>query len=611
MNSLPQHIKDVYRLPSSRTVAEWAEDSIVLDSRTSAIPGPIKLDHTPFIRKIVNSFADYRIRQITLLAGTQIVKTMACIICIDYAVDQDPGQAIWVSPIEITTKRFSKNRFIPILEASSVLRAHMTDCKQDVKGGEVYLDRMTINFAWSNSPALLAETPCRYAIMDEIDKYAVSLSREAGAKKLVMERLTTFWNSKVIVASTPTTPQGEIMVEWDLSDKHRYHVPCPHCGFMQPLTFSQIKWPKGESDPLRIERNRLAWYQCVACETGGQINEHLKSRIILAGQWERENPNDEPGPNIGFFLPKAPYSPWKTWSDMAAEFLRSKDSPVALRNFKNSWLAEPWEDRITGITVGDVEKRSRDSHERGKLPLETQMLTCGVDVHGPTKGLYWSIYAWGHGRLCWLVDYGIVMSWAELDAIITGRTWMTPDGTIFDVVFTGIDSGYNAPAVYDFTRERYPQFMPTKGRDEMVGTTIKDSPVDYMDPKTKKRYRGFQCVHINTMFYKDVIASYLLNIDDRDRLKFCRGVEHVFMRQLASEHKIRDGNKNVWVTKYSGADNHWLDCFVIAAAIADRSGLMRLTPWVNPKARRVVKEQVKTSNGFKTPHGESFVARRN
>lgn len=602
-DTLPPHVKAAIDLPDERTVSEWAEASIVLDSRTSSIPGPINLDHTPFARKIVDSFADYRVRQITLRAGTQIIKTMSCIICLGYAIDQDPGPAMWVSPIELTAKRFNKNRVIPIIDASPVLRSHLTDKPWDIKGAELYLDRMSIAFAWSNSPAVLAEQPVRYVFLDEIDKYPVSLTREAGPKKLATERMTTYWNSKLIVASTPTTPQGEIMVEWELSDKHRYHVPCPHCGFEQPLQFSQVKWPK--ETPERIERDRLAWYQCIACESGGRIDEHLKPRIILAGQWKRDKPEEPPSPHIGFYLPKAPYSPWITWSEMAAEFLRSKDRPESLRNFKNSWLAEPWENRITGIFISDVEKIAEAArHPRGQLPAETQMVTCGVDVHGPKKGLYWTVYAWGHGRRCWLVDYGVAMSWAELDEGITGREWRTLAGTAFDI-FVGVDAGYDTPAVYDYTRSRYPQFMPTKGRDEMIGMTVKPTPVDYTDPRTKRRYHGFESVQINVMFYKDLVAGYLNNIDDRSRFAICRDVTPEFMKQLAAEHKIREGNKDVWKPKYDGAANHYFDCLVIAAAIADRWGLPRLPPLTKKKGVSKPQEQ---PNGFTQPDGRPFVA---
>jgi phage terminase large subunit GpA-like protein len=101
--------------------------------------------------------------------------------------------------------------------------------------------------------------------MDEIDKYPRLSGREADPIKLASERQKTYWNKKTVKVSTPTTREGYIFREFEKSSKHRYYVPCPHCGKEQLLLFGGIKWPKKERNPDRIKTERLAWYECFEC----------------------------------------------------------------------------------------------------------------------------------------------------------------------------------------------------------------------------------------------------------------------------------------------------------------------------------------------------------
>ena len=62
---------------------------------------------------------------------------------------------------------------------------------------EFRLDRMSLYFAGSNSPAALASKPVRYLFLDETDKYPLFSGREASPIKLARERTRTFWNRKI------------------------------------------------------------------------------------------------------------------------------------------------------------------------------------------------------------------------------------------------------------------------------------------------------------------------------------------------------------------------------------------------------------------------------
>ena len=300
--------------------------------------------------------------------------------------------------------------------------------------------------------------------------------------------------------------------------------------------------------------------------------------MLNAGNWVSQKPG---GSHVGFYL-NSLYSPWLTFSEIAYEFLSSKNARESLQNFHNSWLAEPWEDRVSSISLITSDDEEGKLFERGVIPSETQLLTAGVDWHGEKKGLYWSVWAWASGRRGWLIDYGLVYSEPDLDQLLYARKWATETSApLHGRLLVGVDSGFDAAAVYDFTRRRFPQTRPTKGVQTLSGATIRDSAIDHVDRKTGRRFKGFSLLLVNTDYYKDQIANYIKpNDDDEDegqRLFMCRGVGKDFVAHLEAECKVRDNRgKFLWQPRYHGAANHWLDTCVIASAIADRFGAAHL-----------------------------------
>ena len=55
-----EHLKP----PESMTVSEWAEKYRILDSKTSAEPGPWNNDRTPYLKGIMDEFTNYETEEI-------------------------------------------------------------------------------------------------------------------------------------------------------------------------------------------------------------------------------------------------------------------------------------------------------------------------------------------------------------------------------------------------------------------------------------------------------------------------------------------------------------------------------------------------------------------
>lgn len=126
-----------------------------------------------------------------------------------------------------------------------------------------------------------------------------------------------------------------------------------------------------------------------------------------AGRWQAVKQRTKNPKSVAFWL-NTLYSPFTRFSDIAREFMRSKDDPELLHNFTNSWLAEPWEDTKLKTNAELVMERQTETPE-WTLPPWTKLITGGIDVQ--ENCLYWTIRAWGDYMTSQNVAHGQALSW--------------------------------------------------------------------------------------------------------------------------------------------------------------------------------------------------------
>ncbi|QAT17901.1 phage terminase, large subunit [Candidatus Velamenicoccus archaeovorus] len=550
------------------TVSEWADTFRRLDVKTSAEPGQWSTTRTPYLKGIMDAFTDPFVDEITVMAASQVGKTEAMYNMLGYVIDQDPGPTLMVSPRADDAKSVSYNRIRPMIEVSPVLSKYLPENLDDITKLEYHFDRMILYFAGSNSPADLASRPIRYLFLDEVDKYPKFSGREADPIKLASERQKTFWNKKTIKVSTPTTREGYIFREYEKSDQRRFYVPCPHCGKLQVLLFGQIKWPREESSPERIKNERFAWYECFYC--GKKIEDLQKQKIMQSGEWIPEK--KEKNRNRGFWVSSL-YSPWLTWSDIAAEFLKSKDYIELLMNFVNSWLAEVWEEKIEETTVDKVRNLARD-YDEGIVPDEVLVLTAGVDVQ--KDHFYFVIRGWGYYEESWLIRAGRAEYWDDLvEALFKTEYKRLTSNETLNIYMSCVDSGFRTDEVYRFCRSWSDKTKAIKGVEEISGGRFyRANKIDINSRTGAVIPGGLVLWHLNVTQYKDKINRL---VTSRDPVKWhiFKNPGEEYLAQFTSEHKILIRNrttgraKEVWQKKKEASANHFLDAEVYALAAAD------------------------------------------
>lgn len=548
------------------TVSKWAEANRVLPDSNS-IPGPWRNSVTPYLVEIMDAFSDEMVEEIIFVKPTQVGGTSAMENMLASAIAQDPAPAMCVYPSDDLAERTVESKLDPMIKSCKVLAAKYRI--NDSKKLALKFTDMVVYLTGANSPADLASTNIRYLFMDEVDKFPGASKKEADPVSLAKERTKTFFNRKIFMASTPTLKTGHIWKAKEAADveKH-YFVPCPHCGAFIELKFAQIKWPSKEDVPENADRAEMATYVCQEC--GCVITDQDKGKMLAAGRWKPVRQKTQHPKSVAFWM-NTLYSPFTRFSDIAREFMRSKDDPELLHNFANSWLAEPWEDTKLKTNAEMVMERQTETPE-WTLPPWTKLVTGGIDVQ--ENCLYWTIRAWGDYMTSQNISHGQALSMGEVERIMNTELTM-PNGEKVMVNLALMDSGDQTEDVYEFCALNSDWALPCKGTTTML-SHYRLSTVN----KAGSRANGMTLVLVDGGKYKDQIAARMRKENGTGAWMVYQGCDLDYAEQVTAEHKIteRSGGKEVqrWALKTSHADNHYLDCEVYAAAAADVLGVRNL-----------------------------------
>ena len=557
-----QVLRPVERVP----VSKWAEANRVLPDSNS-IPGPWRNSVTPYLVEIMDAFSDEMVEEIIFVKPTQVGGTSAMENMLASAIAQDPAPAMCVYPSDDLAERTVESKLDPMIKSCKILAAKYRI--NDSKKLALKFTDMVVYLTGANSPADLASTNIRYLFMDEVDKFPGASKKEADPVSLAKERTKTFFNRKIFMASTPTLKTGHIWKAKEAADveKH-YFVPCPHCGAFIELKFTQIKWPSKEDVPQNADRAEMATYVCQEC--GCVITDQDKGKMLAAGRWKPVRQKTQHPKSVAFWM-NTLYSPFTRFSDIAREFMRSKDDAELMHNFANSWLAEPFEDTKLKTNAEMVMERQTETPE-WTLPRWTKLVTGGIDVQ--ENCLYWTIRAWGDYMTSQNISHGQALSMGEVERIMNTELTM-PNGEKVMVNLALMDSGDQTEEVYEFCALNSDWALPCKGTSTML-SHYRLSTVN----KAGSRANGMTLVLVDGGKYKDQIAARMRKENGTGAWMVYQGCDLDYAEQVTAEHKVteRSGGKEVqrWVLKTSHADNHYLDCEVYAAAAADVLGVRNL-----------------------------------
>jgi phage terminase large subunit GpA-like protein len=315
--------------------------------------------------------------------------------------------------------------------------------------------------------------------------------------------------------------------------------------------------------------------------------------MLAGGEWRPTAVSADPL-TVGFHISSL-YSPigWLSWERIARDWLLAQGSDEALRSFRNGVLGETWIERGEAPDWQRLYER-REPWQQGTVPAGGLFLTAGADVQKDRIEV--SVWAWGRGLESWLVEHlvlpggpGAAAAWAGLDGLL-GRTWPHERGARLGLARLGVDTGYEAPAVYAWARRKgIGQVVPLKGVDGFNRAAPVIGPT-YVDASEggKRIRRGARLWTVAVATFKSETYRFLRldrPTDEALAAGFPAGYVHLpqgadaeWVRQLVAEQlvtvKTRRGFTRLEWQKLRER-NEALDCRVYARAAAWIAGIDR------------------------------------
>lgn len=608
--------REALKPPEPLSLSQWADEHAYLSAETSADAGKFKA--FGFQNGIMDAVSDPSVQRVTVMKSARVGYTKIMDHIVGFYIAHDPSPILIVQPRVEDAEDYSETEIAPMLRDTPVLRAVAGNLKTRDSGQKklkrIFRNGASIAFVGANAPGGFRRITARIVLFDEVDGYPVQGAGNEGDQITLGEkRAESFWNSKIVLGSTPTVAGlSRIEKSWEESDQRRYHVPCPHCAAFQVLKWENLKWDRDENGEHLPD---TAYFRCEA--TGCRIEEHHKPAMIDAGRWVAEKPFKG---HAGFHVWTA-YSlfPKARWGLLAAQWLLAYKDPNRRKSFFNTTRGETYQD-VVEVADPDRLRARCEPYNHETLPAGVKLITFGADTQDDRIEV--TFVGWGMDGESWVARHEVLTGdtskpkvWQDFDRLIV-ESFQTDDGRTLMVQAGCIDSGgHRSEVVYDFCRRR---------RNRRIYAIRGQANVDpakpaMIWPKTASRTKnsGDKPYTIGVDTAKDDLSSRLAIVPNEDQptpraIHFPMvGLSADYFEQLTAEHAVTSFVNNrprrKWTPKAIGRRNEAWDCMVYA--LAARLSLPSKLSSVRPAKRGApMQEQPPAEPNGDTPEPEATEA---
>ncbi|MCI0441777.1 phage terminase large subunit family protein, partial [bacterium] len=284
---------DKLRPPPELTLSEFSDIHRFLSPESSALPGRYKSSFASYQKEMQDVIFQRDVDEVYYMVSAQSGKSTILENLILYITCYVPAPILLVQPTVAMASTCSKLRIDPLFRDSPISRGIIAPVKSRDSGNTILEKRFAggnLSIIGSNSETQLASRSIKFLLIDEIDRFEDSAS-EGSVFELLKQRTSNYYDSKVIVSSTPTL-KGDSNIEalYNSSDQRHYYHKCQHC---QEL-FLPV-WDLVSNAELH----------CSHC--GGSHNDVQRIRSMREGVWIASNPDIKH--KAGFHL-NVLSSPW-------------------------------------------------------------------------------------------------------------------------------------------------------------------------------------------------------------------------------------------------------------------------------------------------------------
>jgi len=564
-------------------IRSWCDENIYISSEETSIPQQYDGSLTPYLDELYKIMhPDHPVQQAGVMKGTQLAFTTLAKNCIAHRIVNDPCSFLYVLPTLVLARKFSKQRIKTMIEHTDALNALIDTSKSrdsdnawDYKGfpGGVLM------IGAANSAASLSQSPVQFLVLDENDRFPRDVDNEGDPSTIAMGRLDGAGDMQKMLRISSPTAKGFSHIESDLlqSDYRKYFVPCPSCNFFHTFEWDNFVIPRGEDNRFITKES---YFTCPKCAAEIQEKKH-KTSMLADGDWKPTKPENIKETKRGyhlssFYSPVGMYS-WEKFADAFADATGPEGTVHKLRAFTNTKRAETF--KQVGATVNHKTLKNRMMDWGDKLPDDTCILTCGVDVQDNRLEL--EIVAWNQYEDSYSIKYHVIpgspgnqSTWDKLDLILfhglnrNQRTWkhaLSPKVSL-PILATCIDmGGHYTQAVLNYCASRVGLNVWA-----INGKGGQGRPVWPRKISTGKHKLPFYTIGVDTA--KETIYNRLkLETINTGCCWFPKDRDKEYFRGLTSEEVVEDATKSGipnrrWQIKTGFKRNEPLDLRVYAYA---------------------------------------------
>ncbi|MFK7827922.1 MAG: phage terminase large subunit family protein [Oligoflexales bacterium] len=575
--------------PPEMEIWQWANKHMRLSVENSAQPGKYDVSKTEYIKSWHEAVKNPRCKEVVIQSSSQVGKTTFLNAIVGYVATEEPSPILYILPELTTAEEHSKQKLAPLFRDTRVL-AELLDTKSRDAGNKILLKHFSsgcvLTICGANAPSSLSAKAVRFVLIDELSRFPNSSGSEGDPVSIAKRRMATYHNKMLVACSTPTnvgTCKTHMMMSDEITRRHEFRVPCPHCNELIKLEWSQMDWEEKKPETAR--------YQCQECDKF--IKDSHKTKMIKNGKWICLNP--EVGEfRMGFQI-SGLYSPWVRFSELVREHELALRDPSKMKVFTNTMLGEPYESKTSGVESQNIFMRRENYPKNIDIPSGGLVLTCGVDVQ--IDRLECETVAWGgpEGKESWSVRYDILWgspsdesTWKQLDDLLD-KNFLFQWSFTQKIAATVVDTGYSAHEVYAYVKRN-------RGKRRVFASKGMPGDGRAMVSAPVKRRTGRDRVPVDLY----TLGTFALKREFYDALKIEKGkpgychfpvrdnYDKQHFKNLVSE-KSRIVLKNGYpVTEWflPSGNNEQLDCRLMA-----RAGLILLNPIFKSLEKRLLQEK--------------------
>jgi len=466
-----QGFKEAAKPPDRSLPWQWCEKHLWVDD-TSSRPGKWRSEYSPWVRAPMEAAARPEVRRVVVKCAAQSAKTQTVMGLCCWAVDQNPGPAMWVMAAKDEAKDFMRDRLMPTFRRCKPVWSQLAT----VEGTTFVFSSMPFYLTGAHSKSKLQSKPIRWLFLDEVRNYP------KGALEFALKRTRSFYNAKEFIISTPDTEGDSVDNAFKQGTQESPHIRCPRCGSFQELLFSRMKWDKDEEAKPVGERSweRLVdsiRYPCASCDHQWRDLPQERRQMARDAVYVAKNPG-APSHTRSFEW-NALIAPWVSWRSVLEEYMNAilaarQDPPdlEPLKAFYNETLGMSWTEAL-GIVddYGFLEDR-KDDYDFGEAwPEEERRFMSADRQEEGGEHYWWLIRAFGPNGASRLVAYGRAETTEQLEEI--RERYSVP------LQYAIMDSGHRATEVYRWCQKSGWKAFKGDQVDAYIGTVE--------DPTTKKK----------------------------------------------------------------------------------------------------------------------------